>query len=359
MAILDSSATSTTDLTGTVTDFSVDPESLDYAAAGKKESFWYFSDATKNIGYLRSIPEWFSALKILAIWTSGLSYTLENKSDEVILGKVIGWGKDTFLSIIQNMIIFKKAIGDSFAEIIRNDTGTLVNIKPISPERVRLVLNPNSTLKAYDIKQPNGKYKRMGLTKIFHLCNDRMADEVHGFDLTNTVQWVIDARHEALNDERMIRHRELALGILEIDEDNPTKREEIKKKYADSIKNGEVLVLPKGVAEIKDSGVTPRDRLVYIQFLENFFYQACGVPRVMATSEGFTEAGGKVGFLTFQPVHANEQALLEADIWNQLAIRVKFNRPPSLSGTEEENEAKNTGQLGFQPQDTKAVAGQE
>ena len=360
MALLDSSATSTTDLNNTVTDFSVDPESLDYTSG--KDTFWYFKNAETNIGYLKTIPEWFSALKILAVWTVGLGFELENKADIPVIDKINGWGNDSLISILEGMIIFKKAIGDSFAEIIRNVSGTLVNLKPISPERVRLVLDENGLLKRYDIKLRTGEYKKKKIQEIFHLTNDRMADEIHGYDLTNTVQWVIDARNEALRDERMIRHRELALGVLTIDEDKKSKRDEIKAEYASAIKNGEVLVLPKDVAELKDSAVTPRDRLTYIQYLENFFYQACGVPRVMATSEGFTEAGGKVGFLTFQPVHANEQALLEQDIWNQLAIKIKFNRPPSLSGVqkeEQENEAKNTGQLGFQPKDTKATVERE
>lgn len=358
MALLNANKTTTTNLDNTITDFSVDAESLDYVSADT-ETYWDFPEATKSIGYLKTIPEWFSALKILAVWTVGIGYELENEADQPIFDKINGWGNDTILSILESMIIFKKAIGDSFAEIIRNDKGTLVNLKPISPERVRLVINSNGLLEAYDIKQSNGKYKRLRKQQIFHLSNDRFADEIHGFDLTKVVQWVIDARHEALEDERKIRHRELALGVLVIDEDNETKRDKIKEEYANAIKNGEVLVIPKDVAELKDSGVTPRDRLSYIQYLENFFYQACGVPRVMATSEGFTEAGGKVGFMTFQPTHANEQALLEADIWSQLAIRIKFNRPPSLSGVEQENEAKNTGQLGFQPKDAKATVGRE
>jgi len=357
MAILDSTATSTTDLDNAVDDFSVSPVSLDYSSA--KGAFWDFPDAKKNIGYLKTIPEWFSALKILAVWTAGLGYELEDKSLIPVLEKINGWGNDTFLSIIEDMIIFKKAIGDSFAEIIRNDTGVLVNLKPLSPERVRLVIDENGILERYDIKLVSGKYKPMNTRDIFHLSNDRMADEIHGFDLTKTVQWVIDARHEALEDERKIRHRELALGVLYLDEDNVAKRNAMIEKYGEAVNKGEVLVLPKDVAELKDSGVTPRDRLSYIQYLENFFYQACGVPRVMATSEGFSEAGGKVGFMTFEPVHANEQKLLEADMWNQLAIKIKFNRPPTLSGVAKEDEAKNTGQLGFQPKDAEATVERE
>ncbi len=214
-------------------------------------------------------------------------------------------------------------------------------------------------IKRYDIRKINKKWQPIKTEDMFHLINDRIADEVHGTATTDTCKWVIDARHEALTDERKIKHRELALGVLMIDEDNKVKRDEIKKEYAQAIKNGEVLVLPKDVAELKDSGVNPKDRLAWIQYLENFLYQAVEVPRVIATSENYTEAASKVGYLTFEPVYTNEQTLLEADMWNQLAIKIKFKRPASLGGTIQEDEEKNTGQLGFQPKDTEATMEKE
>ena len=67
--------------------------------------------------------------------------------------------------------------------------------------------------------------------------------------------------------------------------------------------------------------------------------------------EGFAEASSKTGFMSFDPVYTFQQVLLEADLWNQLALRVKFNRPPSLHGVMEENQEKNVGQVGIQPND--------
>ena len=52
-----------------------------------------------------------------------------------------------------------------------------------------------------------------------------------------------------------------------------------------------------------------------------------------------------------------EQRLLEQDLWNQLAIRVKFDRPVSLMDSMQSDEAANTGQTGFQPNDTQAGVG--
>jgi len=169
------------------------------------------------------------------------------------------------------------------------------------------------------------------------------------------LKWVIDARNEALVDERMIKHRELALGVLYIDGDDVTKRNEIMRQYEKAVKNGEVLVLPKDIAELKDANVSPKERIEWIRYLENFFYQSSGVPKILTTSEGATEVGGKMGYLTFEPVYVMEQTLLEADLWNQMAIKVKFNRPPSLGGTVQEEEQANTGQTNIQPNDVAAT----
>jgi hypothetical protein len=75
------------------------------------------------------------------------------------------------------------------------------------------------------------------------------------------------------------------------------------------------------------------------------------VPRVIATSENYSEASSKIGFLTFEPTYTNEQTLLEANLWSQLGLRLTFNRPPSLMNTLQSSEAKNTGQTNFQPKD--------
>ena len=356
MVELDIAKSSTTDLDTQVDDYSVSPNALDYAGE-QKETYWYFSDATKNFGYYKTIPELKKAIDALAIWTAGKGFEVESNLDKVILEKIEGWGEDTIQAILMNMIVVKKVVGDAFAEVIRNNNGTLVNIKPISPERVRLVIDPQGRIKRYDVMNKNRKWTAFDTADILHLCNDRIADEIHGTSVIDACKWVIDARNEALTDERMIKHRELALGVLYVDTENTTKRDAIKTQYAQAVKKGEVLVLPKDTAELRDSGINPKDRLNWIQYLENFFYQAVGVPRVIATSENYTEAASKVGFLTFEPIYTSEQTLLEADLWAQLAIRIKFNRPPSLSGMMKESEDKNTGQTSIQPNEVTATAG--
>ena len=81
-----------------------------------------------------------------------------------------------------------------------------------------------------------------------------------------------------------------------------------------------------------------------------------GTPKVLVTSEGFTEAGGKAGLLAFEPVEIAEKLQLEEDLWNQLAIKIKFKRTPSLLGEAIGTEQKNAGQIGVQPNETEVVA---
>ena len=91
----------------------------------------------------------------------------------------------------------------------------------------------------------------------------------------------------------------------------------------------------------------------WIQYLENFIYQVLGVPRSIATSDGTSEVGGKMGNVNFEPNYAKERFDMEEDLFNQLGIEVTFERQASLGGLQN-NEGKNTGQVSIQPNDVEA-----
>lgn len=354
---LDIGQTTTTDLTSSVSDFLVSAKSTD-GASGIKETKWYNSNWSKWLGYYKQIPELKKAIDALAIWVLSRGYETDTAT-KVKLDNITGWGEDTFNSIIWNMIVTKKIGGDAYAHIIRNDKGILINLKPLDPASIVHVVNQQGRIERYEqiskIKKPNKKFKPR---EILHLCNDRVADEIHGTSTIEVCQWVIDARNEAMIDWKKILHRNMHFRYMEIDTDDTTKRNIIKTQYAEAIKNGELMILPKGTAEMKDIKASIINPIEWIRYLESFFYQAVGIPKVMVSSENFTEAGGKVGFLTFEPTYTHEQTLLEQDLWSQMAIKLKFNRPPTLSGVMRQDEAKNTGQIGFQPNDTNIRRGE-
>jgi len=349
MAKYDVGQTTTTNLENNLANFSVDSDALDHAS-DQNENYWYFTEATQNFGYYKTIPELKKAVDALATWTSGRGFTTESSNEQIILENIKGWGEDSFQSILWNMLVVKKVIGDSFAEIIQNEDN-LVNLKPISPERIRIVVDKKGIIKRYDEIKSNGEFKAIKKEDMLHLCNDRIADEIHGISVIDACKWVIDARNEAMTDYRKVLHRNVVpVRIIEIDSDDTAKRNSLITEYEEAIKKGEVLVIPKGTVEIKDNSITIQDPTTWIAYLENFFYQAVGIPKIiLGGSQEFTEASSKVSYLTFEQVYMSEQRELESDLWNQLAIKLEFERPVSLKDNVQNDEAANTGQVGLQP----------
>lgn len=332
-----------------IEDYSVDPISLNNANANNKDTYWDFPDATQNIGYYKTIPELKKAIDALADYTTGKGYTADAYTN-VILKHISGWGKDSFQQILWNLQVMKKLQGDAFAEIIRGKDGEILNLKVLSPERMRIIVGKNGIIKGYEQIQGNDTIK-FKPEEILHLCNDRLGDEIHGTSVIDACKWVIDARNEAMTDYRKLIHRNvIPVRIIEIDTDDTTKRNAFMAEYKDAIQKGEVLVIPKGVVDFKEDQVQVQDPIAWIQYLESFFYIAVGISRsILGGTDGVTEAASKVSTFNFDQVWQSEQAELESDIINQLGIEIKFNRPASLMDNMQSDEMKNTGQIGFQP----------
>lgn len=351
-------ASTTTNLKGTVDNYSVNLGYLDQTIEGD-ETYYDYPNSRKWLGYYKSIPELKKAVDGLAMWTTGKGWTTELSKFRTILENITGWGEDTFESIMWNMIVMKKVLGDSFAEIIRDKEGQIVNIKPLFTGDMRVVVDGQGIIKRYEHRLGN-KVTTFEPSDILHLVNERCANEIHGTSIIEACQWVIDARNEAMDTERKTQKRNLALGILEVDSEDETEINAAKQKYQTAVNNGEVLVLPKGAAELKNSTVSKQNTLEWIRYLENFFYQALGIPKViLGGSEEFTEASSKIGYLTFEQVYSKEQRELESDLWNQIGLRITFNKPVSLKNEMLSSENKNTGQVGFQPKETTATMTRE
>ena len=363
MARTDITQTDTTSMDTKVDDFSVNARIPD-AASEQPETTYDHTDFHKYFGYYKEIPELKKAIDFLALWTSGKGWTADARVTS-LLENMRGWGEDTFESILFNMIVMKKVAGDAFAEVIRNEkTGTLVNLKPLDPGSIRIVTNKKGFVIRYDQMEKSGKKDKVihkfQPEDILHLCNDRVADEIHGVSIIESVQWVIDAKQEAMRDWRRISHR-ATVRILYIEEDDKTRLAAIKRDYPDAINKGELLILPikKGDADFVDLNLPPVESFLnWIKYLENFFYQAVGVPKViLGGSEEFTEASSKIAYLTFEQVYSKEQREVEADFWNQIALRFELEKPVSLKNETLNSEEKNTGQVGFQQNDTDVESG--
>lgn len=362
MADLNISNSTTTDLNSTISSYEVNPQSTD-SAMGDGDTRWTNTNAKKYHGYYKKIPELKKAIDGLALWVAGKGFMTEDAITKVFLEHMNGWGEDSAESIFNNLIICKKVFGDAFAEVVWGDykgTPIPVNLKVLDPAKVATIVNKYGILKYYEYDSGiKGEPAMKIMPKdMLHLANDRFADEIHGTSVIEACQWVIDARNEAMADFRKILHRNMHLRYMEVSADKPAKLAIIKEQYKDAIENGELLVMPKGSAEIKSVVPSIIDPQQWIRYLENFFYNAVGIPKViLGGSEEFTESSAKVGYLTFEQVYSREQRELEADLLNQLQLRITFIKPASLRNEMLSSEEKNTGQTGFQPADVQTGLG--
>lgn len=351
MAQTDIQQVASTTLNTSVQDFSVQLQNLESAEA---EEFYYYNPHwSKWLGYYKSIPELKKAIDALATWVVGKGYACDDAVNSIMM-RLRGHEKDNDDTLFFNMFVILKINGDAYAQIIRNENGTLINLKMLNPARVRVVFGRDGSIKRYDYFQNNSEWKKIAKEEILHLINDKIGDEVHGCSVVEACQWVIDARNEAMSDTRRTLHRG-TIRVMEVDMDDTSKLANLKSEYAEAVKKGEVLFIPKGTSGIVDFKATDMSgHLEWIRYLENFFYQAVGVPRVIASSENYTEASSKIGYLSFEPIYTREQQILEAAFWNQLALRITFNRPPSLSTMLQTEQQKNQNQTGFQESELNA-----
>jgi hypothetical protein len=294
------------------------------------------------------------------MWAVGKGWTADPETT-VLLEYIKGWGEDNFDQILWNHIVMKKINGDAFAEIIRADDKdkTLINLKPLNPQMIEVIVNKKGIITGYNELDSKGNQKRrFKKEEIFHSSNNRVGSEIHGTSIIEPCQWAIDAMQEAMADRRRILHRS-TIRVIEVDTDNASNISTLKTQYHEAIKNGEVLLVPKDNTAFPNiPPLSTQDHDLWIRYLENYLYMALNVPKViLGGSQEFTEASAKIGYLTFEVPYMAEQRELEMDIWNQLNLRIKFNRPASLQDNMASDEAANTGQVGFQPNDTQAGAG--
>lgn len=323
------------------------------ASYNKDENEWSFKDFPKYYGIYQNIGQFRQAINAFATWCIGQGYECldefgkKNVRDEIILDNIRGWGEDTFLSILWQMIVIKKVNGNSFAEIIRSDKGTLINLKPLDPYRVKIVSNNKGKITGYKYTQGENKEKTLPTERVLHLCNDRTIDEPHGNSVTKAVEWVVEALEEAKAlGRRMIRLS--SITIIYVDENDTTRQNQLKTELKAGIDKGSIVLLPckKEEASIEHTEMPPIQALItWLNYLEDQFYKQIGVPKVVlgGTAEN-TEASAKVGVISYEPTWVREITELEKDIWNQLAIRIKIRKQPSLMDNMQTDEAKNTGQ---------------
>lgn len=343
----------TTTSSTAVTDFKVSAVALD--EAGRRKTFWDNPFWPTYAGFLKSVPQYWQAVRSLGIWSFGKGYVCPLTEHQIILENIRGWGNESFDEILISLLMEKKTNGDAFAHIVRNDNATLVNLRKLNPSNVRIEVGEDGLISGYKHRQADGTYKNIPKEEMFHITNDRIGNEIHGTSVLSPCKFYIEWKQELGNDLRRLMHRS-SLTIIYVDMDNTTKLSTIKTQWDTALKNGTAIILPgkKGIDfEVEKIEVPDTTSwLNLIRYLDDYIYEILGISKIITGGvSGTTEANAKMGYMSFEQPYMTEQRLMEQDIWNQLAIRLTFNRPASISSTMQISEAANTGQTSIQQND--------
>jgi hypothetical protein len=336
MANLDIANATASDLSNEITDYSVEAVTTD-GAGESKETVWTNDNWTQQLGYYKKIPEMKAAIDAKATWTVGKGWNAPS-GDSFKLGIMIGNGVDSFNTILENMIRTYHVGGDAFAEIIRNpNTGALFNLKPLDPQTMTIVANSKGIIIRYEqnSKVKGKKPKRFDINQIWHLSRNRVADEMHGESMIDALEWIIKAKNEVMENQKIIMQRYVKpLIVWHLDTDNATEIAAFKAKQDAAVSNGENMYIPKGAVVPEVIGVAPNATLnpmAWLQYLDDKFTQASGVPDIiLGGSKALTEASSKIAYLAFQQTIEEEQLYIEEQAGLQLGVDIELEFPASL-----------------------------
>ena len=323
------------DLTTAIKDFTVDTASTD-GPSEQKERTWTNTDYPQYLGYYTSIPELAAVIDAKATWTVGKGFKADEQTT-MLLDTIKGNGFDTFNTILENMARTKEIGGDSYAEIIRDDEGNLINLKPLDPVVMVHVANKQGTIIRFEQNSKvKGQPKQIFQPEeIFYLPRNRVADEIHGNTMTSRLAEIILMRNEAMTDWRRVMHRNVDPMIAyKLDTDDTTKIAAFKAKVDAAKGKGENMYIPQGAVEFEIISLAPNanlNPLAWIESLNNYFYQSAGVPQIILGGVGaITERAVSIAYLAFQQTIEEEQLFLEEQVLSQLNLVIELEFPASL-----------------------------
>lgn len=332
MAFTELDSTQNSDYENVITDYSVPSQETD-SAGGTNETEYLNANAAQQLGYYKSIPELKIAIDAKATWTIGKGINTDEVTG-LTLDEMKGFGKDSFNSILENVIRGRLIYGDSFAEIVRQGE-TLINLKPLDPSTITTVADKKGIIKRYEQAVQGGKAIKFSPDKIFHLSRNRIADEIHGISIIDSVEEIILMRNEAMADYRKLLHRNVyPVRIWQLDTDVPSKITAFKAKVAASKGKGEDIFIPKGSVETELATVPANSSLnplPWIQQLNQYFYQEVGVPQIIiGGSQELTQTAAQIAYLAFEQVIEQEQLFIEEQVLAQLNLEINLEFPASL-----------------------------
>jgi phage portal protein BeeE len=359
----DISNASLSSISNTSNPFSISATVTD-GPTGDKEFRYLNPNASQQYGYFTKVADLKSALIMKAIWTVGKGYTTDSDT-KVLLEHITGYGKDTFLDVLFNMVVQMRIYGDAFAEIIRDpETNLLLNLKPLDPSTITIVVTGKGTIKRYEqMSKMTKDVREFQPEEILHFCNNRIADNVHGLSDIDALEKTLLADEEHFqNLSDAMRRASKPLIMFKLRTDNAAKISAFITKMDNAIRYGKNLYVPddENMVSYEVVQLAPQPMLLeYQNALRNKFYRALGLPLVIFGAAGSTESGSKMEYLAHEQIFERDQKYIEEQLWNQLSIRIDLYPPVTMLENLQQDAAKDgpAQQINMQPSDVTAGSG--
>ncbi len=313
------------------------------------ETPWDNENWAEYWGLFNRVGDLKSALLMKTIWTVGKGWTADTKTT-VILDNISGSGKDNFDDILFNSDLIKNINGDSYAHIIRSDDGTLINLKPLAPDSMSTIWSDDGLIDRYEqrSKVKGKKPKKFKTTEIFHLMNNRLADQIHGISDIDALKKTITADDQSFDDMQKLMHFQVKPFILfKLKTDDTTKIAAFVKKVENARKLGEDLFIPDDDDIVTHDVIQMNPSNILMEWrnnLKNKFYRQVGMPEILFGTSGATESGGKMEVFSHETVFEHNQRYIEKQVWNQLALKIDLIPPTSLLPNLQTDEKKDANQ---------------
>ena len=378
MVKLDMTEARASDMENRVDVYTVDSKTTD-GVSDQKETEWTNPKWTTYWGYFNAVPDLKSAILMKAIWNVGKGYTADTPT-QIILDRIMGWGKDTFEDILFNMDVIKRVGGESYAEIMRDDDGELLNLKPLDPGSMKTIVDEEGIIKRFEQINKIGiidkitnifrkKKNKKGIisfepNEIFYLCNNRLADQIHGISDIEGMEKTILAEEENFEDMKKIMHRQAKPMIMfKLGTDKQSEIDAFVAKMDAATNKGENIYIPDDENSVSFEVVQVNVSQIIMEWrndIRNKFYRTIGLPQVVPGGGGqSTESESKVIYLAFEQLVERDQRYIENQLWQQLAIKIDLIPPASIKNEMQTDTAKDANQgLNFQPAETTAGVGE-
>ena len=329
--------------------YEIDAKQTD-GVCDQKETIWSNTKATQYFGYFNAVPELKNAILLKSIWNVGKGYLCDSRT-KIILEHISGWGKDTFADILFNLECSRRIYGDAYAEIIREDDGTLLNLKVLDPASIRHVVNGQGRLIRYEQTTKLGSGanpKKFNVEDILHLCNNRIADQIHGISDIDSLEPVILNEQQSFdNMNKICNFQAKPFIVFKLKTDDEAKIASFASKIKAARNLGEDMFIPDDENLLSYEVIQVNPSAILMQWrddLRNKFYRAFGLPQIIpggSGSGGSTDA--KVVYLAFEQIVMQDQRFLENQLWNQLAIKIDLIAPSTMMELIGRDENKDAG----------------